>query len=83
MALVILIKGQLSRDCEECGYEEPFEARLERDYDLDDQDPSEPVPTKKQLDIDLLAYRLRDPRLTNEEKLQIKEEIVKTACNDE
>lgn len=88
LALSVLIKGQLSEftcDCEEYEQEDSVEVQLdkplvhaekEKDYDLDDQDPSIPTPTKKQLDIDLLRYRLKDPRLTKEEKQQIRKEII-------
>lgn len=52
------------------------EVENEKDYDLDDHDPSVPTPTKEQLDIDLIRYRIRDPRLTTEEKKQIALEIL-------
>ena len=85
LALRFLIDGQLS----ELVYEEPVEKKLERslgsekDYDADDQDPTVPVPTKKELDIQLLGYRLNDPRLTTEEKKQIRNEIVDLVLKDE
>jgi hypothetical protein len=56
LALSVLIKGQLSEFTCECEQADPVEVQLdkplaektkEKDYDLDDQDPSVPAPTKK------------------------------------
>ena len=83
-ALAILINAQLS-ESESEAVEKKLERSLgsEKDYDADDQDPSVPVPTKKELDLQLLGYRLHDSRLTAEEKKEIINEIVDLVLKDE
>jgi hypothetical protein len=48
----------------------------EYDYDRDDYDPSVETPSKSQLDLELLLHRFKDPRLSEEDKKEIKKEIV-------
>lgn len=55
--------------------EEKIDRKETDDYDCDDYDPSAATPTKKQLDIDLLKHRLKDPRLTLKERDEIMLEL--------
>ena len=83
LSQVIMIAGGMINKLNRQGHdtsssdEESDERKDIEDCDIDDYDSQTPNKTKRQLDIELIDYRLADPRLDKTSINQLKDERMK------
>jgi hypothetical protein len=78
LSTVIIVASTLMRKKsgeDETSNEEGLDRKDTEDYDCDDYDPTAAKKTKKELDLELLIYKIQDPRLTPNERRGVANQI--------